>query len=99
MRVKGATEYKPFNRHLLLTKVNENEKDTKATVLIPDDYKVVEDFGTYRVVSRATDCSPSFRTDCKVVVEETMVRSVKLRGETFYLVPENYVVLFEHNVG
>jgi hypothetical protein len=84
--VNNAERYKPFNRHLLLAKVT-------------DDYKVVEDFGTYRVVSRATDCSPSFRTDCKVVVEETMVRSVKLRGETFYLVPENYVVLFEQVPG
>jgi hypothetical protein len=97
--VNNAERYKPFNRHLLLAKVTEDEKTTKATVLIPDDYKVVEDFGTYRVVSRATDCSPSFRTDCKVVVEETMVRSVKLRGETFYLVPENYVVLFEQVPG
>jgi hypothetical protein len=75
--VNNAERYKPFNRHLLLAKVTEDEKTTKATVLIPDDYKVVEDFGTYRVVSRATDCSPSFRTDCKVVVEETMVRLSK----------------------
>jgi hypothetical protein len=97
--VSNEVNYKPFNRHLLLTKVKEDEKTTAATVLIPDDYKVVEDFGTYRVVSRATDCSPSFRADCRVVVEETMVRPVKLRGETFYLVPENYVVLFEHIAG
>ena len=97
--MNSEARYKPFNRHLLLTKVREDEKTTAGTVLIPDDYKVVEDFGTYRVVSRATDCSPSFRTDCKVVVEETMVRSVKLRGETFYLVPENYVVLFEQVPG
>lgn len=89
-----TANYKPFNRHLLLQKVPTNEKISKTEILLPDDYKIAEAFGTYRVVDRSLDCAPVFGVGCEVVVDETMVRPMRLRGEEFHLVPENYVVLY-----
>jgi len=90
----SISEYKPFNRHLLLQKVIHSEKSSGTEILLPDNYKTAEAFGTYRVIDRSLDCAPVFGVGCEVVVDETMVRTTRLHGEEFHLVPENYVVLY-----
>lgn len=88
----GKIKYIPLNRHVLLEDVELSEKGSSA-VLTPDDYKVIKDFGTYRVSEAAIDCNIYFQPGELVVVEENMVREVELEGEKYYVIPENLVVL------
>tara|TARA_R110000824_G_scaffold80195_1_gene201859 strand:- start:223 stop:549 length:327 start_codon:yes stop_codon:yes gene_type:complete len=85
-------KYIPLNRHVLLEDVELEDKGS-SPVLTPDDYKIIKDFGTYRVSESAIDCSIYFQPGELVVVEENMVREVELSGEKYYIIPENLVVL------
>ena len=87
--------YTPFNRHLVLEECDIGEKTSVSKVLVPDDYKDVKDYGTYRIMGKSLDCSPVFALGARVVVEESMVRSVELGNEKIFLIPENFVLLYE----
>ncbi len=89
-------KYSPFNRHLMLEECEANEEAPISKVLVPDDYKAVKDFGTYRVVGKSMDCSPVFAVNSRVIVEESMVRSVSLGDKKIFIIPENFVVLYEN---
>ena len=85
-------KYVPLNRHLLLEDVENTEKS--AGVLVPDDYKIIKNFGIYRVVDFSLDCDTFFEAGEDVVVEENMVREVELDTEKkYYVITENLVVL------
>tara|TARA_R110000824_G_scaffold58132_3_gene157466 strand:+ start:3863 stop:4144 length:282 start_codon:yes stop_codon:yes gene_type:complete len=85
-------KYVPLNRHLLLEDVETT--DPSASVLVPDDYKIIKDFGTYRVVDSSLDCDAFFEPGEVVVVEENMVRPVELDSrQKYYVITENLVVL------
>jgi len=86
--------YIPLNRHLLLEDVEEPEEVGKSKVLVPEEYKVVKKFGTYRVVESAPDCNTRFKNGGLVIVEEGMVREIEIHGDKkYYVLPENLVVL------
>jgi len=85
--------YVPLNRHLLLEDVDLAEK-SPSPVLVPDEYKVVRNFGIYSIVEAAIDCDTFFQNGEMVVVEESMVREVELPGDKkYYVLPENLVIL------
>jgi len=85
-------KYVPLNRHLLLEDVERPEKS--AGVLVPDDYKIIKNFGIYRVVDFSVDCNTFFEAGETVVVEENMVREVELdTDKKYYVITENLVVL------
>lgn len=88
-------KYVPFNRHLLLEECRENEETSVSKVLVPSDYKVAKDFGTYRIVGKSLDCAPVFSIGARVVVEESMVRKLPVEEEGKYIVSQNYVLLYE----
>jgi len=88
-------KYTPFNRHLVLEECNTNEETSVSKVLVPDDYKSIKDYGTYRLVGKSLDCSSVFTIGARVVVEESMVRSIELGTEQIFLIPENFVLLYE----
>ena len=86
----------PMNRHLLVEEVRTKTKEEEANeslVLVPDDYKVSSQFGSYKVLKCAKDCEKIGEAFVgrKVVVENSMVQKVPLEGKTYYLVLENYV--------
>ena len=85
-------KYVPLNRHLLL---EDMESTTEGSpVLVPDDYKVIKNFGTYRVVDFSLDCDTFFDAGEAVVVEENMVREVEIdAAKKYYVITENLVVL------
>ena len=89
----GQLRYVPLNRHVLLEDADLREEGS-PTVLVPDDYKVIKNFGTYRVVESAIDCDIYFQDGELVVVEENMVREVEVPGDKrYYILPENLVIL------
>ena len=84
----------PFNRHVLLHPTKKVEEDDKSTILVPDDYvKVKSPYETYSVASVARDCEKVSNNDIgrSVVVNNSMVEEIKVHGETYYLLLENYV--------
>lgn len=90
----NTLHYIPLNRHLLLEDVDDPEEEGKSKVLVPEEYKIVKKFGTYRVVESAPDCNTRFNSGGLVVVEEGMVREVDIPGKKkYYVLPENLVVL------
>ena len=88
-------KYIPFNRHLVLEEHDTNEETSVSKVLVPDDYKSIKDHGIYRIVGKSLDCSPVFATGARVVVEESMVRAIEMGAEKIFLIPENFVLLYE----
>ena len=86
--------FKPLNRHTLLHPVEKVEKENESTILVPDDYvKVKSPYETYVVVDVARDCEKIRDGDIgqQVVVNNSMVEEIKVHGETYYLLLENYV--------
>ena len=88
-------KYVPFNRHLLLEECERDEETSVSQVLVPDDYKVVKDFGTYRIVAKSSDCATVFSLGARVVVEESMVRKVPTEEGDKFITSQNYVLLYE----
>jgi len=84
----------PSNRHLLVQKTEtESEQKTAPAVLLPDDYKPKTDiYGVYKLVLDAPDCSLDAELGDLLVVEQSMLKEVKYKGENYLLVQENYVL-------
>ena len=86
--------FEPLNRHLLLSLVKEEKEEKKSTILVPEDYSVVKSrHETYGVVAIAKDCEkiPRDYIGEKVVVDNTMVEEINIKGQTYYLILENYI--------
>lgn len=86
--------FKPLNRHMLLHPVEKVKEENKSTILVPDDYvQVKSPYETYSVVDVARDCEKMSDGDIgrQVVVNNSMVEELKVHGETYYLLLENYV--------
>ena len=86
--------FKPLNRHTLLHPIEKVEKENKSTILVPNDYiQVKSPYETYVVADIARDCEKVNDDDIgqQVVVNNSMVEEIKVHGETYYLLLENYV--------
>ena len=86
--------FKPLNRHVLLHPVEKEKEENKSTILVPDDYvQVKSPYETYSVLDMARDCEKVSNSDIgkHVVVNNSMVEEIKVNGETYYLLLENYV--------
>ena len=87
---------KPVNRNLLikLEKQEAREDASTAAFLLPEDYKskTVERYSTVEIIERADDCE-KIHTNGRCVVETTMINEIKVDGEVYNIIGENYVVL------
>ena len=105
MTSKGPliTMIKPVNRHLLVVPHLQQEvAKTEAGVLLPDNFQQEEDsvYIEATVVDVAEDCSSQFRHlryenvnhNNKIIIDKSMLQSIKLKDRKFHLILENYVV-------
>ena len=86
--------FKPCNRHLLLQEVETPPDPASSTILVPDDYKAkINPHGVYRVLASAPDCVKLAQLEAgtQVLVNEAMVESVSVGGDSLLLVLENHV--------
>ena len=87
---------KPVNRNLLIEKCEQEKKEsaTSAAFLLPEDYKskAVERYSVVRILSRAEDCE-KIHSNGRCVVETSMINEIKVGGEVYNIIGENYVVL------
>ena len=83
----------PHNRHLWIKLIEEEKKEKKSAVLLPDDYKPKEsEFAVVKVKDSAPDCSHRWPRGEKVIVEKRMIRKVDLGDDIFHVILENYVL-------
>tara|TARA_R110000824_G_scaffold57546_2_gene156423 strand:+ start:53770 stop:54042 length:273 start_codon:yes stop_codon:yes gene_type:complete len=82
-------KFEPRNRHLLVEKIEREEK--KRNVLVPEDYKKVEEFTLLRVVATSPDCAITARKGEKVVVATHLIQDIDVGEESFSIVLENHI--------
>ena len=85
------TEFKPFNRYILVRPV-ENKSENQPAVLVPDDYRIEPKHKIVEVVRTADSCNIELYPGENVVVEASMVEELALNSGKHYLVLENYVL-------
>jgi len=84
----------PFNHYILIEKMRE-EADNTFAVLVPDEYKKQELYGLYRVLDAADDVrllDAGLLVGDQIIVLNSMIEKVKIRGKSFKIVQENHVV-------
>jgi len=83
----------PYNRHLLVSPIEEEQSENESVVVLPTDYvKPTSPYLTCEVIDSSGDCNiKGINSGDRVVVEKRMLHKVDVDSETFYLVLENYV--------
>ena len=82
-------KFEPRNRHLLVEKIEREEK--KINVLVPEGYKKVEEYTLLRVVATSPDCAITARKGEKVVVPTHLIQDIDVGEESFSIVLENHI--------
>ena len=84
----------PENRHLLVVPIEEPISQNHDTVqlLMPDDFKPPQSpYLMCEVAAIAKDSKFYGEAIDRIVTERRMLHEIKIEGETYYLVLENYV--------
>jgi hypothetical protein len=82
----------PFNRHVLIELIEEEEQEKEHSFLLPEDYtRKKSPYVLCKVLDFADDCSIDITTSCDIVVQRSMIEEIEILDETYYLVLENYV--------
>ena len=84
--------FTPFNRHILIEIVEKKEEKSEHAFLLPDDYRKQESpYVVCKVKGFAYDCNIDVATNMYIVVQRSMIETIEIMDETYYLVLENYV--------
>jgi hypothetical protein len=88
-------KFEPKNRHLLVRPIEEQTKRDvgEIEIYMPEGYeKPKSPYLTCKVLDIAPECSLiGVVVGDEVVIERRMLNKLEIRGETFYLVLENYI--------
>ena len=84
---------KPFNRHIII-RPEDDDDSSEPAILLPEEYKPKQPFVTAEVIAISNDCkiASDLKIGDKVLCNNSMVEEVKIKGETYYLLLENYVL-------
>tara|TARA_B100000287_G_C20650610_1_gene786715 strand:- start:831 stop:1115 length:285 start_codon:yes stop_codon:yes gene_type:complete len=88
----------PTNRHLLIEiQKQEPAEERQTTFLLPEDYKKKTDerYTAVKILEVSGDSEKfhQYHRGKTCVVETSMINEIKLKGNTYNIVGENYVVL------
>jgi|TARA_R110000824_G_scaffold5670_11_gene26146 co-chaperonin GroES (HSP10) len=83
---------RPYNRHLLVEPKPPEESAAAASILVPDEFKPMPLHAIVTVVAIASDCSIDLIPGDKIVCSSSMLEEVKIHGQAYYLLLENYVL-------
>ena len=89
-------KFEPKNRHLLVRPIEDgsSKRDVgNIEIYIPEGYeKPKSPYLVCRVLDVAPECSLiGVVVGDEVIIERRMLNKLEIRGETFYLVLENYI--------
>ena len=84
---------KPYNRHLILD-LQDDADDDEPTILLPEEYKPKQPFAMAKILAISDDCKSTdgLKVGDTILCNNSMVEEVKIKGETYYLLLENYVL-------
>ena len=84
--------FEPFNRHLLVEPVEEQEQQDIHRIVLPDDYSVPQSpYVVCDVLSIASSCDIDINVGDRILIERRMLHEINAEGETIYIVLQNYV--------
>jgi hypothetical protein len=84
-------KFEPRNRHFLAERMKEEEEVDHPKIVLPEDYKKVEEYTLLRVLSTSPDCSVVARKGEKIVVPTHLVQDINIGEQSFSIVLENHV--------
>ena len=85
-------KFYPRNRHVLIELLQEEENENETKILLPDNYSEKKEPYTSALVKEiAPSCTINVGKGDKVVVEASMVQELKVDGELYTVVLENYI--------
>ena len=85
--------FEPFNRHLWVNILEEEEEKKESAVLLPENYRPKEsEFAIAKVKDFAPDCNHRWPRGAKAIVEKSMIRKIELGDSVFHVILENYVL-------
>ena len=83
---------KPYNRHLLIEPLEEEEEKTESVIVLPTDYeKPQSPYLAVKVLDHSDDCLQDISIGDTIVAERRMLHTVEIKDKTYYLVLENYI--------
>jgi hypothetical protein len=84
--------FTPFNRHVLVDILEEDEQEKEHSFLLPADYKKQKSpYVLCKVKDFSCDCKIDIITNMNIIVQRSMIEEIEILGQTYYLVLENYV--------
>ena len=81
----------PFNRHLLVAKTKEEEKE--ALVIVPDEYRATSAHALVEILDFAEDCNGNWQEGDLVIVPSHILETISYKNSEYYLVLENHVLM------
>ena len=86
----------PRNRHILVERI-EKDEEKETNVLLPENYKKVEEYTLVRVVATSPDCSVLVRKGEKAVAPTHLIQDIDVGEQSFSIVLENHVCAVVYN--
>ena len=86
--------FEPFNRHLVVDVIEEEEKKDASVIVLPSDYeKPVSPYAKAIVIGVAPDSKfyDLLEVNDTLLIERRMLHKIDVDDSSFYLVLENYV--------
>jgi co-chaperonin GroES (HSP10) len=82
----------PFNKHLLILPLEEEQQTEKPLFVMPEEYQPPKSpYVIADVIGMSDDCTIGLKLGDTIVVERTTIQEIKAQSETIYVVKENYV--------
>ena len=84
--------FTPVNNHLWVRTI-EDEETEESGILLPQDYRSVENpFTVVEVINCSGESGTLWGPGLQLVVEAHMLRDIQHNGETFTVIKENHVI-------
>jgi len=82
----------PCNRHVLVSKILEEQDEQENKILLPEDYKKTVPYIKARVLSKSGDCKLDVMPGEIIVFRNGMEETIEIDGKKHYLLLENHVL-------
>ena len=88
----GNMLFEPFNRHLYVMPLEDEEDQDVHKIVLPDDYKMPQSpYVVCDVIGMSSDCEIDLELGDRIIIERRMLHQINAEGETIYIVLQNYV--------
>ena len=83
----------PYNRYLLVHKVEQKADESTTSILVPDSVSIRPEFSLVELLAVASDCEKfNGEVGHTLVVNSNMIENIKVGNDEYKVVLENHVV-------